>query len=196
MTRPSAANRAGPRDGPFVVAFKALLYCVAIGFYLVHISSPYGVVAAMAAALVGMILAGLAQRSGLRQTVSVAAALVGVLSALAAGAWLLDARAPSAMLGIQRSLIAADVAVGGGTVIGGGLELGLSDALTTRIGYRSASGRQQGAAAITLGASVGFLLGGMRVHVDYALDLASTELKDSTTQHVSLRAARFSGEEL
>ncbi len=113
MTRPSAANRAGSGDGPFVVAFKALLYCVAIGFYLVHISSPYGVGAAMAAALAGMILAGLAQRSGLRQTVSMAAALAGVLSALAAGAWLLDARAPSAMMGIQRSLIAADILIFG-----------------------------------------------------------------------------------
>ena len=50
-------------------------------------------------------------------------------------------------------------------------------------------GRQQGVTAITLGASVGFALGGMRIHVDYALDLATTELKDNVTQHVSLRAA-------
>jgi len=52
--------RAGPgRDGPFVVAFKAALYCTAICLYLVHFSSLPGVAAALVGTLMGMALAAL-----------------------------------------------------------------------------------------------------------------------------------------
>ena len=90
---------------------------------------------------------------------------------------------------LQRSLIAADVAVGDGTTLGIGAELGFSDTIAGRIGYRSASGRGESAAAVTLGASVGFDLGGILLNVDYAAELGNSLLQDNVSQRISLRAA-------
>jgi len=101
--------RAGPdRDGPFVVAFKALLYGAAIVLYLAQISSLHGIAAALAGALLGMGLAALAHRAGLRLAVSVVVALAGVALAAGAGAWALSARTPAETLGIRGSLLLAD----------------------------------------------------------------------------------------
>ena len=106
--------RAGPgRDGPFVVTFKALLYCAAICLYLVHFSSLPGVAAALVGTVLGMALAGLAHRGGLRLPVTLALALGCVALSAGAGAWLLDAQAPPRVLGIRRSLLLADILIFG-----------------------------------------------------------------------------------
>ncbi len=90
---------------------------------------------------------------------------------------------------LERSLIAVDVALGNGTTIGAGVELGLSDALTGRIGYRSASGRGESSSAVTLGGSIGFHVDDVLVHADYAADVANTRLEDNISQRLSLRAS-------
>ena len=101
--------RAGPgRDGPFVVAFKALLYGAAVVLYLAQISSMHGVAAALVGTVFGMGLATLAHRADLRLSVSVALALAGVALAAGAGAWVLSARTPAETLGIRGSLLLAD----------------------------------------------------------------------------------------
>jgi hypothetical protein len=91
---------------------------------------------------------------------------------------------------LRRSIVAADIATGGGTTgVALGVELGLSDTLAARVGYRTASGYGESVGALTVGGSVGVAMGGGTMHVDFAADIAGGDLRDNLTQRVSLRGA-------
>jgi opacity protein-like surface antigen len=87
---------------------------------------------------------------------------------------------------LKRSLVAADIGVGDGTALAAGVEIGLAHSLTVRVGYRSLSGNE-GASAITSGATVHLNTSTIAAHLDYGLDIANSDLKDNLTQRVSLR---------
>ncbi len=91
---------------------------------------------------------------------------------------------------LRRSVIAADVVLSSGTSgFAVGAELGVSESLTARVGYRTAAGYGESVGALTVGASVGMKTGGGGVHVDFAADIAGGDLRDNITQRVSLRGA-------
>ena len=91
---------------------------------------------------------------------------------------------------LRRSIVAADFSTGGGTTgVAFGAELGLSDTLAARVGYRMASGYGESVTALTIGGSVGVATGGGAIHIDFAADIAGGDLRDNLTQRVSLRGA-------
>ncbi|MDA1191770.1 MAG: conjugal transfer protein TraF [Candidatus Poribacteria bacterium] len=90
---------------------------------------------------------------------------------------------------LERSLVAVDFEAGDGTAFGGGAEIGFSQNIAGRVGFRSASGVGKSASAITVGGTVGFALGAATLQVDYGFDMASGDLKDNVSQRFSLRVA-------
>lgn len=91
---------------------------------------------------------------------------------------------------LRRSTIAADFSTGGGiTGVAFGAELGLTGSLAARVGYRTASGRGESVGALTIGGSVGMALDSAAMHIDFAVDIAGSDIRDNVTQRVSLRGA-------
>ena len=91
---------------------------------------------------------------------------------------------------LRRSVIAADVLIGSGTSgFGVGAEIGVSQSLAARVGYRTAAGYGESVGALTFGGSLGLNTGSGAVHIDFAADIAGGDLRDNMTQRVSLRGA-------
>lgn len=91
---------------------------------------------------------------------------------------------------LRRSMIAVDFSAGGGIAgVAVGAELGLTETLSARVGYRTASGYGESVGALTVGGSVGVALDGATMYIDFAADLAGSDIRDSVTQRVSLRGA-------
>jgi len=91
---------------------------------------------------------------------------------------------------LRRSVVAADVLIGSGTSgFAAGAELGLSESLVARVGYRTATGHGESVGALTVGGSIGLNAGSGGVHMDLAADIAGGDLRDNITQRVSLRGA-------
>ena len=89
---------------------------------------------------------------------------------------------------LERSLIAADAAFGNGTAVGIGTEIGFTDAVAARVGYRIDGGKYESAGALTAGAAFAFRIGELRAAIDYAVDFSNNELEDNSSQRVSIRA--------
>lgn len=82
---------------------------------------------------------------------------------------------------LERSLVAFDVGAGDGTSVRAGAEIGLSQRLALRTGYRSLSS----VSATTFG--VGIALGSLSL--DLGVEIMNADLRDNMNQRLSLRAA-------
>ena len=118
------------------------------------------------------------------------AARIGTALQLGAIAEFAEQEAVQKML--ARSLIAVDAAFGDGTAVGAGAEVGFSNAVAARVGYRYDAGNGRlaaaGAGSVTAGATIAFHFGTALASVDYAVAFSNNELEDSASQRVSLRA--------
>lgn len=89
---------------------------------------------------------------------------------------------------LSRSLVAAEVAAGDGTTVGVGAEVGLSDSLVARIGYRTASGVGS-VSAVTAGVGLRLDVAGIEAHLDLAIEVLDAAVKDNTSQRLSVRVS-------
>ena len=93
---------------------------------------------------------------------------------------------------MARSLIAVDAVFGDGTAAGFGAEIGFSETIAGRVGYRYEGGNgrlnAESAGSVAAGATIAFKFGTAAAAIDYAIAFSNNELEDNTSQRVSLRA--------